>query len=293
MEDWFDLFFVYHMGSGHAFFLGVALLLTGVGMSLFSVGRAGRLIRNVLVLCGAIFVTISAVPLPEWLYVILAGITLAWLVSEWFWSYAVRWIRAARYAMLIAWLVAVALELPYHFMPWVPPPSMLTLFVIGDSVSAGTRAEETGTWPKLLAKEHNIQVHDFSQMGATVGSARKQATCIDNGEGMVLLEIGGNDVLGTTTAEQFEDRLDQLLKDVRGKGHTVVMLELPLPPFANRFGLIQRRLASKYGVHLVPKRAFITILTTPGATMDGIHLTPQGHALMAEMIWEQVFHSNF
>ena len=66
------------------------------------------------------------------------------------------------------------------------------------------------------------------------------------------------------------------------------MFELPLPPFANRFGLIQRRLARKYDIILVPKRSFVGVLTRPGATLDGIHLTRQGHAWMCEMVWEAV-----
>ena len=66
------------------------------------------------------------------------------------------------------------------------------------------------------------------------------------------------------------------------------MIELPLPPFANRFGMIQRRLARKHGIILIPKRTFVSVLTTPGATLDGIHLSPQGHLLMSETIWSVI-----
>jgi len=52
--------------------------------------------------------------------------------------------------------------------------------------------------------------------------------------------------------------------------------------------MIQRRLARQYDVILVPKRPFVAVLTTPGATVDGIHLSKQGHALMAEMMWQAV-----
>ena len=162
------------------------------------------------------------------------------------------------------------------------------MFLIGDSVSAGMRDGEKGTWPKLLAEQHRIDVRDFSRMGATVGSARKQAEGLGAEGGLVLLEIGGNDLLGATDPDQFEERLDLLLADVCRHERTVVMIELPLPPFANRFGMIQRRLAQEYGVTLIPKRIFIGVLTTPGATVDGIHLSPRGHALMAEVMWETI-----
>jgi len=103
--------------------------------------------------------------------------------------------------------------------------------VIGDSVSAGMSDADKETWPKLLARQHDIDVRDFSKMGATVGSARKQAAQIGDCAGLVLLEIGGNDLLGSTTADQFEERLDQLLRDVCRADRPVVMVELPLPPW--------------------------------------------------------------
>ena len=66
------------------------------------------------------------------------------------------------------------------------------------------------------------------------------------------------------------------------------MLELPLPPFYNSFGLIQRKLARKYGVKLVPKRVFLSVLAGGGATLDSIHLSQAGHQQMANVVWEIV-----
>jgi acyl-CoA thioesterase-1 len=115
-----------------------------------------------------------------------------------------------------------------------------------------------------------------------------QAERIGDEPGLVLLEIGGNDMLGSTTPEQFEERLEVLLAEVCRPNRTVVMLELPLPPLCNRIGMIQRRLAAKHEVALIPKRVFIGVLTSSGATVDGIHLSPKGHAQMAETMWKAI-----
>jgi acyl-CoA thioesterase-1 len=101
---------------------------------------------------------------------------------------------------------------------------------------------------------------------------------------VLLLEIGGNDLLGSTSAAQFSDDLDRLLSRVCVPGRTVLMFELPLPPFRNEYGRVQRRLASRYNVSLVPKRIFITVLTTDGATLDGVHLSQTGHELLADVV---------
>jgi acyl-CoA thioesterase-1 len=67
-----------------------------------------------------------------------------------------------------------------------------------------------------------------------------------------------------------------------------VMLELPLPPTFNRFGEIQRRLARRHNVVLIPKRYFASVLVGEEATLDGLHLSPSGHRKMAEMVWQMV-----
>ena len=44
--------------------------------------------------------------------------------------------------------------------------------------------------------------------------------------------------------------------------------------------------AVSHGVLLVPKRVLIGVLTSEGATLDTVHLSPRGHALMAETVWD-------
>ena len=77
------------------------------------------------------------------------------------------------------------------------------------------------------------------------------------GDGVVLLEIGGNDVLGSTSARDYERDLDKLLGLLTAPNRQIIMFELPLPPFYNEFGRAQRHVAEKYRVLLlIPKRIF-------------------------------------
>ena len=63
------------------------------------------------------------------------------------------------------------MELPYYITPTVPVADKPVLWIIGDSVTAGVGDAKTETWPRILARKHDIAVHDYSQMGATVGTA--------------------------------------------------------------------------------------------------------------------------
>jgi acyl-CoA thioesterase-1 len=133
----------------------------------------------------------------------------------------------------------------------------------------------------MLSRFHHVDVHDLSRSGADAAAAMRQAEQVSGSTAPVLVEIGGNDVLRATRPEDFERSLDVLLAKLRDDGRTVIMFELPLPPFHNRYGDAQRRLAKRHKVFLVPKRVLIGVLTSKGATLDTIHLSQRGHALMA------------
>ena len=64
------------------------------------------------------------------------------------------------------------------------------------------------------------------------------------------------------------------------------MLELPLPPTYEEWGRVQRALAYKHGVVLIPKRYFAGVLGTRDATADGLHLSASGADAMGDMVYE-------
>lgn len=101
---------------------------------------------------------------------------------------------------------------------------------------------------------------------------------------LVLLEIGGNDIFADTSPKQFRHDLRALFETVRAQGHVLLMLELPLPPTFNAYGQIQRALAAEFGVTLIPKRILGGALTATGATIDGLHFSHAGHAVLADRI---------
>ncbi|MEZ6116930.1 MAG: SGNH/GDSL hydrolase family protein [Pirellulaceae bacterium] len=161
--------------------------------------------------------------------------------------------------------------------------------ILGDSVTAGMGANDTSVrWPTLLLQDRQVLVNDLSEPGATVGSALQHSQLSEIPPGIVLFELGGNDILGSTTPENFAMQLEKLLVATSREDRQLVMFELPLPPFYNRFGQAQRRLAKKYGVTLVPKRVFLSILGEQNATLDSIHLSQAGHQRMADTVWNLV-----
>jgi acyl-CoA thioesterase I len=192
--------------------------------------------------------------------------------------------------VIAVWWLGVVLELPFHLMPVVPRMGDPQVHVVGDSISAGLGGD-AAPWPLLLSERHHVLVRNLARPGATVTGAMRQVEQISGEPSLVVVEIGGNDILGETTPKVFERGLDALLARLRAGGHTIVLLELPLPPFANRFGSAQRRVARHHGALLVPKRLLLGVFTSEGATMDTVHLTDRGNGLMAKAVWAVIKHA--
>jgi acyl-CoA thioesterase I len=280
---------VFHVASGQSFFTGAACLIVAVGLSALEERRHLRLVRNILVALGGSFVFASATPLPPRFYLLLLIASSLWLAGEASRGrVSARLILGLRLAVATVWFAAVLVELPYHLSPNVPRLGRPTLGIVGDSLTAGMGQQKVITWPGILADRHGVVVHDHSQMGANVASALRQAASVSSDEQLVLLEIGGNDLLGETTPEGFEAGLARLLSAVRQPSRVVVMLELPLPPTYDVYGRIQRRLARRYKTLLVPKRVLLGVLQRGGTTLDTIHLTQEGHRGMADAVWDVV-----
>jgi len=221
------------------------------------------------------------------LYILLGVLILVWLliVNE----RLKQWAKLSKVfgaAIIAVVLVSICVELPYWRTPSFPQSHYRKLYVIGDSISAGL-LDDQETWPKIIAEKHGISVVNLARAGATVESAFAE---IDG----VAPNAGGNDLFKTPRAD-FEARLGMILNRTRSLTPTLVMLELPLPPFCNSVGRIQRKLASKYDAILIPKHFFAQVACSKGATRDGLHLSRDGHQKMADTIWnliQPLFHKN-
>lgn len=280
---------IYFFGSGAAFISGVGLVFAAVASLSFYKRKWAIPTATLGAILGLILIALSATPMPYWFYRIAGVVSLLWLVAERSERKTIQRCRPwFRLTVFLLWSGGILAEIPFHIAPTLKPAGRPTLYIFADSVTAGMGDTSTETWPRLLARSQSIDVQDHSQMGAKVGSMLRKAEKLSLGDGIILLEIGGNDLLGSTSIAEFDRDLEKLLVKICGPGRIVIMFELPLPPFSNEFGRIQRRLAKNYQVHLIPKRIFVSVLTTNKATVDQVHLSPYGHELMAETVWSLI-----
>lgn len=274
------------LASGITFIPGA--LLIGLG-GLLGCGERPTRFAGLLLLLGLILLIVSATPMPPWLSALGGILLFAWGLSAWpFRRKGVRGLaQTLRIAIPTIAALSIILELPFLMDSNIDGHAEPRLFVIGDSLSAGL-GDGSETWPQLLGKEHVLEVKNLAAAGATTHEARRQAEILPQSGGIVVVLIGGNDLLGGRSAAEFERDLEYILSKARDADRDVLMFELPLPPLWEGFGRVQRRLAAKYSVTLVPKRRLAMLLASEGATADGLHLSPAGHATLANLVWKQV-----
>jgi len=200
--------------DGKSFFVGLTMTLVANLLIFYLRTRPIRIVLTTTSITGIIFVVISATPLPVWAYALwLIVVAVALIMGN-----LARFPRSIQ-RNLVGFLVVTTAtfglaEFPHHRLPHMTVPHGTTVYVLGDSISAGIGTKEK-CWPSVLAGMTSFSVVNLAQPGATVQGALKQAEGITEPHATVILEIGGNDILSGTGAATFRNQLDILVSLLR------------------------------------------------------------------------------
>jgi len=237
-----------------------------------------RAVMRVIGLTGVIFVLASSTPFPVWVYCIWFALWLAIFVLP-----VVRTRRLIASIFLLFSALLCLREFPHHLCPAIPVSQNQHVYVLGDSISAGMGTSERN-WPLVLGDISHLKVTNLSEPGATAATALSQENGIIVPNSLVLIEIGGNDLLGSTSSDEFSVSLNALLSRIPSTC-SCAMFELPLLPFHSGYGEVQRILARKHNVILIPKKCLTDVIGGSDNTLDGLHLSQKGHDALARTVF--------
>jgi acyl-CoA thioesterase-1 len=274
-----------YFASGESLYPGVGLLILAMGISHFRVPKWLAPMRIAATWVGGAMIIMASPPV-SWVFAgFLAFIFLLCLVA----SRQSRSTSRTTFQALISGVLLVSIlvlfvnEYLHRRTPKFSSPTDDHLVVIGDSISAGI-GDSASTWPAIMQNATGIQVENISKAGATVADGLAMVGQLRPTDHLVLIELGGNDLLSGESSETFARDLERLIAKTADPDRTIVMFELPLIPTAIPYGQAQRRIAAKYGVVLIPKRFFLEALSGRDATSDGLHLTKTGAIRMAAIV---------
>ncbi|HUG52878.1 MAG TPA: arylesterase [Vicinamibacteria bacterium] len=176
------------------------------------------------------------------------------------------------------------------------------VLVVGTSLTAGYGLPDPDqAYPGLMQERIDAaglpyRVVNAGVSGETSAGARRRIEWLFRQEVAVLvLETGANDALRGQDPDATRDNIDAVLSRAAEQEPPprVVLLGMKAPPnfgsrYTARFDAIYAELASEHGATLVP---FLLegVAGVPALNQaDGIHPTPEGQRLMADLVWKAV-----
>ncbi len=184
-------------------------------------------------------------------------------------------------------------------VPIMGPQQRILAF--GDSLFAGYGVGMENSYPAKLqnalrARGVNAIIVNAGVSGDTTAAGRQRLGFTLDSQtvkpDLVILELGGNDLLRSLPPEETRANLDAMVADIKERGIDVLLMGMRSPAnlggvFTTKFDSIYPDLARKYDVELVP--FFLeSIYTNPKLFQnDRIHPTEQGiEVLVGETVEE-------
>jgi acyl-CoA thioesterase-1 len=213
---------VLQLANGNSFFVGLGMIVAALFLRLWFGGRFWGLVLRISYITGIVFVIFSATPMSIWLYGLWFGLCAVAALAVFSNKCSFQRKTLASFSVFFCSLVMCLIELPYHFSPTIKVSPNQTVFVVGDSISAGISAKERD-WPDVLADISHFKVINLAKPAASVETAMDQSADIVGSNSLVLVEIGGNDLLGYSDSRTFSIQLDRLLAKLTARNNQVVV----------------------------------------------------------------------
>ncbi len=171
-------------------------------------------------------------------------------------------------------------------------PAGSVVLALGDSLTAGAGVTAVQSWPALLAERTGWVVINGGVNGDKSGDALKRLPALlgENDPVLVLVTLGGNDMLHHVPQQETVDNLEKILALIQERGAKAVLLATPEPSIARAVFQnlsapdFYRVVAEKYRVHLV-EDAIAEVISDPKLKGDPLHPNAEGHALLSGKIF--------
>ena len=187
---------------------------------------------------------------------------------------------------LLAALAAAALAGCGERVPRVAavgPDEVIVAF--GDSLTYGTGATDSESYPAVLAQLIGRKVVRSGVPGEVTaqGLARLPQVIEEHRPALVIVCLGGNDLLRRMDERQIRSNLGQIISTIRGRGIAVVLVGVPKPALLTSAAAFYGELARE---HAIPYEGTVLneIMHQLDLKADPIHPNAKGYRKLAEAI---------
>lgn len=169
------------------------------------------------------------------------------------------------------------------------------VLALGDSLTEGAGVTREEAWPDLLARKTGWVVVNGGVSGDTSEQALQRLPNLLEQQNpvLVLVTLGGNDMLRHIPEQQTIANLERILTLIKAHGAKPVLLATPNPSqmraiFQNLSAPdFYRKLTEAQHVPLI-EDAIADVLSDPKLKGDALHPNSEGHVRLAEKIYKEL-----
>jgi acyl-CoA thioesterase-1 len=190
---------------------------------------------------------------------------------------------------LRAWVALLALVCAAGCGEKVPKLSPVgasdVIVAFGDSLTYGSGAREDESYPLVLGTLIGRKVVRAGIPGETTagGLARLESVIDEHRPALMIVCLGGNDMLGRLADAEIRDNLREIIKIIKGRGISVMLIGVPRPMLITQPPPFYAEIAGEFGIPY--EGAVVTdVLYQRELKSDPIHPNANGYRKMAEAI---------
>lgn len=159
------------------------------------------------------------------------------------------------------------------------------VLAFGDSLTFGTGAAETESYPAVLSDliKRNVVRSGVPGEVTAHGLQRLPEALQSHKPKIVLLCLGGNDMLRRIDDKTIVSNLREMIQLIRRQGAAVVLLGVPKPAIFGGTAAFYADLAKELGVHYEGE-IITAVLRDNGLKSDPIHPNALGYRRIAERL---------
>ena len=159
------------------------------------------------------------------------------------------------------------------------------IVAFGDSLTYGTGAETQAAYPAVLSTLVDHPIVNAGVPGETTDEAiaRLPEVLTEYQPKLVLLCLGGNDMLHKTAASTIAQNLRAMIHAIQASGAAVVLIGVPEPKLFGGAPAFYATIADDLKLPYEGK-VFNEVLRNPSLKSDPIHANAEGYRLVAQRL---------
>lgn len=160
-----------------------------------------------------------------------------------------------------------------------------TILAFGDSLTAGTGAAETESYPAVLAQLIGRKVINAGVPGevTAIGLQRLPEFLEREKPALLILCHGGNDLLGHQNHQQISENMRAMIRIAGEHGVKVMLVAVPSPDLSLKAPLFYDEIAKEFNIP-IERKVLSAILAKRTLKSDYIHPNAAGYRKFAEAL---------